>query len=189
MSDAFGIQVNVQGVPQDMDGAAELANRNKLQFEHWAVTRIPNIIPNKRQVGDRGVDGRRYTKLHKKTIQVIVSVKGGTNINPSMVRDLGGTIDAERAEMGVLITLAQPTQKMIEAASKYGLFQTSWESCPKLQIWTIQDHFAGRLPRLPLLVAYTKASRSKSYDNTAQTKPEAVQENRFKLPDTAQYRL
>lgn len=170
MRDAFDIRVKVKGVPQDVEGAKELAVRNKLQFEHWAVTRIPNIIPNKKQVGDRGVDGRGYIRLGKQTIQVIASVKGGYNVNPSMVRDLGGTMDAEHADMGVLILLAKPTRKMVEAAAKYGLFQTPLNEYPKLQIWTIQQYFSGVLPRLPSLADYSKAPRSRmAYDGIMQT--------------------
>jgi hypothetical protein len=34
----------------------------------------------------------------------LVSVKGGKNIGPSLVRDLPGTVETQRAQMGVLIT-------------------------------------------------------------------------------------
>ncbi len=36
--------------------------------------------------------------------KVLVSVKGGKSLNPGMVRDLGGTVNAQKAAMGVLIT-------------------------------------------------------------------------------------
>ena len=55
-----------------------------------------------------------------------------------MVRDLGGTMDAEGADFGILILLVKPTSKMVEAAAKYGQFSTPTGSAyDKLQIMTI----------------------------------------------------
>ena len=169
MHDAFGITVKVNGAPNDMEGARDLARRNKLQFEHWAVMRIPKMTPNKKQVGDRGVDGTGYIQLPDRTAKVVMSVKGGDNVNPSMVRDLGGTMEAESANMGILVLLVEPTRKMKEAAAKHGLFSTPLTDYPKLQIWTIREYFDGIMLRLPSLADFAKAPKSKTRDPGTQT--------------------
>lgn len=176
MRDAFGIKVNVRGTPSSFDSAKDLAKRNKFQFEAWAVTLIPNVLPNTKQVGDRGVDGRGYIQLGKdergKRIdaQIIVSVKGGDNLTPSMVRDLVGTLRNEKAELGVFVCLKEPTRKMKEAAATAGMFETPFgEPYPKLQIYTISDYFNGVRPNLPSLADFIKAPRSEMEPKGTQT--------------------
>ena len=120
----------MRGTPTSLDSAKDLARRNKFQFEAWAVTLIPNVLPNTKQVGDKGVDGKGYIQLGKdkdgKRIdaKIIVSVKGGGNLTPSMVRDLVGTLRNEKAELGVFVCLKEPTRKMKEAAATTGMFET-----------------------------------------------------------------
>ena len=168
MNDAFGIKVTVQGTPNSFESAQDLARRNKFQFEAWAVTLIPNVLPNRKQVGDKGVDGRGFIQLGKDKngnridAKIIVSVKGGDSLNPGMVRDLIGTMDSEKAELGVFICLREPTRKMKEAAAKAGIFETPLgEKYPKLQIYSILDYFNGIVPKLPSLEDFVKAPKSK----------------------------
>ena len=176
MRDAFGIKVNVSGTPSSFDSAKDLARRNKFQFEAWAVTLIPNVLPNTKQVGDKGVDGRGYIQLGKDAkgkridAKIIVSVKGGGNLTPSMVRDLVGTLRNEKAELGVFVCLKDPTRKMKEAAATAGMFETPFgESYPKLQIYTISDYFNGVRPNLPSLADFVKAPRSGTGPKGVQT--------------------
>jgi hypothetical protein len=64
---------------------------------------------------DRGHDGRLY---YGKTGHGIVSAKAGENVGASMIRDLKGVIEREKARVGVFLTLTEPTKPMItEAAS------------------------------------------------------------------------
>jgi len=177
MKDAFGIKVTVKGTPTSFESAQDLAKRNKFQFEAWAVTLIPNVLPNKKQVGDRGVDGRGYISLGKdkngKRIdaKIIVSVKGGDSLTPSMVRDLIGTMSNEKAELGVFISLREPTRKMKEAAITAGYFETPLgEKYQKLQIYTISDFFNGVIPKLPSMIDFVISQRtSKMRDKGTQT--------------------
>ena len=94
--------------------------------------------------------------------KIIVSVKDGDSLNPSMVRDLVGTMDSENAELGVFISLRDPTRKMKEASAKAGIFETPLgEQYPKLQIYTIADYFNGIVPKLPSLEDFVKVPKSK----------------------------
>jgi len=94
----------VSGIPRDLGAAQALFDRNPFDFERWAVSRV-GAQPNEKQVGDRGIDGvARFPLGGSDFARVLVSVKGARSLNPSMVRDLGGTVEAQEATLGVLIT-------------------------------------------------------------------------------------
>ena len=80
-----------------------------------------------------------------KTKQVVLQVKSG-HTGPAHVRDLRGVIERENAEIGVLITLEEPTQQMRSEAASAGLYQSpGWnKSYPRLQILTIAELLAGK---------------------------------------------
>jgi hypothetical protein len=79
LNDAFpGIAYEVHGTPTDLDGAKDLATRDKYQFQWWAVSLV-NAVPygGKKKGADTGIDGHIYFKPDGKTTEkVIVSVTG-----------------------------------------------------------------------------------------------------------------
>lgn len=151
----------VHGVPADMGGAAALFDENPFDFERWAVSLI-DALPNEKQVGDKGIDGRIRFHADKDHIgQAIVSVKGGKTVNPSMVRDLVGTVQREKAELGILITMKAPGRGMIEEAEKSGTYQSplTGQVYPKVQIITISALLSGERPKAPTaILPYMKAT-------------------------------
>ena len=63
---------------------------------------------------DRGIDGRLFfhdEAESAKTKQVIISVKAG-HTGPAHVRDLRGVVEKEKASIGLLITMEDPTAPM-----------------------------------------------------------------------------
>ena len=166
LTDAFpGIKYEVHGTPKDLDGARNLAERDRYQFQWWAVSLV-NAVPfgGKRKGADTGIDGVIYFKDFKKkgealvgstTEKIIVSVKGGESVGVSMIRDLAHVIDREKAKMGLFITLAEPTDPMRKEALKEGYFESPGLKGKylKLQIATIEELLAGKKPELPPLVA------------------------------------
>jgi site-specific DNA-methyltransferase (adenine-specific) len=58
---------------------------------------------------------------------IIISVKGGENIGVQMVRDLRGLIERENAEMGILVSLVEPTAPMKNEAAAAGSVSKSAE--------------------------------------------------------------
>ena len=157
------------GIPRDWQSAEALFRRSPFDFERWAVSLL-DAKPHDRakQSRDRGMDGEAlfdYSESAgvRRHGRIIVSVKGGQQLNPAMVRDLVGTIHSERAELGVLITLHDPTRGMLEAANTSGYWERpdNHQSFPKVQIVTVADLLAGRLPRLPdRTLPYVQAKRS-----------------------------
>ena len=144
----FGIKPKVIGNPSSFTSAENLFKRSPLDFERWAVTRIDGIHPNAKQTGDKGIDGKGYLGP-KGEYKTIVSVKGGKQLNPAMVRDLKGIVEREKATFGVLLLIHQPTQDMIHEASVSGEVEIGLSRFPKIQIWTISNYFNGITPKLP----------------------------------------
>src|ERR1035437_1336626 len=52
----------------------------------------------------------------------IVSVKGGKQVAPTMMRDLVGTVQDHKADMGLLIMLSMPTKGMTDIADHSGTY-------------------------------------------------------------------
>ena len=65
--------------------------------------------------------------------------------------DLRGVIDREKAEIGVLLTLQEPTQPMRTEASGAGFYQSAWGKHPRLQILTIAELLEGKRVDMPPL--------------------------------------
>lgn len=156
MKSAFGIRPEIKGIPTTLESAKDLAKRDKFQFEAWAATRIDGIMPNQKKGRDKGIDGRGYihvgpdSKGNPKYEKVIVSVKGGHQIGPAMVRDLKGTVERENAGFGIFVCIKEPTPEMKKEASSGGIFETPvGTKHPKIQIYTIRDYFSGKMPNLP----------------------------------------
>lgn len=164
-------EIEVTGIPRDPDGAAALFRENPFDFERWAVSQL-DAQPNEKQVGDRGIDGvARFTLdgTVKNLGRVLVSVKGGKQLNPAMVRDLLGTVNTQKAEMGVLITQHAPTPGMIDAVNHAGTFThpANGQTFPKLQIITTTELLAGKRPKMPLVLPpYVQATRAPLPDSS-----------------------
>jgi site-specific DNA-methyltransferase (adenine-specific) len=143
----------VHGIPTDRTSAQALFDVKPLDFERWVVTRLQGH-PNDKQVGDRGVDGRiRFWHQVDELEDMIVSVKGGRQLNPSMVRDLRGTIERLKKPMGVLVLLHEPTAGMTREANSAGLYKhpPSGLSYPKLQVITVDEIFKGKKLNMPTI--------------------------------------
>lgn len=142
LREAFAdVQFATHGVPQDIEGARDLARRGQYhEFEKWALSLIAAQPGNMGKKGaDKGIDGNLFYGP-KSEGRAIVSVKAGENVNVAMIRDLRGVIEREGAGVGVFLTLTPPTRPMITEAAGAGLCQLSgWNSVPRIQIVTIED--------------------------------------------------
>jgi site-specific DNA-methyltransferase (adenine-specific) len=165
LEDTFGkdlmAHVTVGGIPRDVAAARALAervdDRTRKEFEKWAVmtyTHNRGII-RERKGADRGVDGVAYVlDGSEQYAKVILSVKSG-KVGPTVVRDLAGTLEAENAVMGILLTLEPPPKPMLEAAAAAGTYHNPLlqRDFPRVQIASIQAMLDG--DRLPLPLDYT----------------------------------
>ena len=143
---AEDVQFSIVGEPTTVEGAAELARTDPYQFQFWALGLVGARPHEERKGADKGIDGRLYFRDDPKVPakQVIISVKAG-NTGPAHVRDLAGVIERERADLGVLITMRDPTRPMREEAASAGFYDSAWGTRhPRLQILTVGDLLAGR---------------------------------------------
>lgn len=157
----------ISGIPRDKAAALALFSESPFDFERWAVSLI-NAQPNQKQVGDKGIDGVARFPLGDPNIKgggigrVLVSVKGGRTIGPQFVRDLLGTVNTQKAEMGVLITMAEPTRGVIDAVNHAGTYKHpgSHQQFPKVQVITVPELLAGKRPQMPsTILPYIEAKK------------------------------
>ncbi|GAB4289630.1 MAG: site-specific DNA-methyltransferase [Roseovarius sp.] len=136
-------EFTVHGVPRDIGGARELFERDdktKKEFEKWACGLIKAYPQGGGKKGaDGGIDGLfRFGPAREHT--AIVSVKGGKNVGVAMVRDLDAVVKAQKAQIGILLTLTPPTGPMLDWARGAGTFQVEgFDPVPRLQIITIEE--------------------------------------------------
>ncbi len=172
LTDAFpGVKFEVQGTPKDLDGAKALAAKDKYQFQWWAVSLVKAVpYGGKKKGADSGIDGFIYFKPEARTTEkAIVSVKGGENVSVAMVRDLAHVVKREKAQIGVFITLTEPTKPMLTEAVKEGFYESLYGQYPCLQILTVEELLNGKQPNIPLIdpSAFKKAAKeitSKQHD-------------------------
>jgi len=146
LADAYGSEAKYQtiGEPTTIEDAEVLAESDQYQFQAWALGLV-----HARQGGpikkgaDKGVDGRLYFHDgNDKTRQIVFSVKAG-KLKADHVRDLWGTVQAEKAEIGVLISFEKPTQPMRSWAAGQGFFESPWGKHPRLQLLTVGELLEG----------------------------------------------
>jgi hypothetical protein len=152
LQDKFGDAIKgtyeVHGEPTDLEGARRLAADDKFQFEAWALSLVgARHAGQVRRGADKGIDGRLFfhDDTSAKSKQIILSVKGG-HTEHSHVRDLRGVLDREQAEIGVFITLEEPSKPMLKEAASAGFYKSPAfdQAFPRIQILTIEQMLAGK---------------------------------------------
>jgi site-specific DNA-methyltransferase (adenine-specific) len=168
LKDAFpGIVFEVHGVPKDLAGARDLAERDKHEFQKW-ITGTIGAQPYKggKKGMDRGIDGYlHFRDADKKPQFAIVSVKGG-GIKSGDIRDLKGTMERERAALGLFLTLNEPSREMVREAAATGFYETGGKKFPRLQILTAEQILDNRRPQIPF--GFTEGFKKAEQEETEQ---------------------
>ncbi|MFC4558364.1 DNA methyltransferase [Virgibacillus kekensis] len=129
LNNEFGFlnDYKVDGEPIDIDGARELASNNRFQFQVWAVSLLgidyKSDFNSLKKGADGGVDGVRYFQNGEigNLKKCIIQVKSG-KVSVKDIREFDSVIKRESAELGVFLTLKQPTKPMINEAASAGFF-------------------------------------------------------------------
>ena len=151
-----GQDYRVVGEPVDVGGARALAEQDRYQFEFWAMSLLEAFPREQKKRGaDQGVDGVVYfIDGPRRTVnKAIVQVKSGRVSSP-LIRDLVGTVEREKAAIGLFITLEEPTRDMRTEAVSAGFYHSDlWQTdYPKIQIRTVGELLEGKgfeVPRHP----------------------------------------
>lgn len=147
-------EFTVIGEPTTEQGARQLAQDDRYQFQWWALSLV-RARPYGGEAGgkrgkkgaDRGIDGliTFIDDNTNKAKRVIVQVKSGRVGSPA-VRDLVGTVKREGAAIGVFLTLERPTRDMETEAAAAGFYESpGWGTAhPRIQLLTVGDLLDGR---------------------------------------------
>lgn len=174
LRDSYGEAVfesfRVVGEPVSLPDAEALAASDPYQFQWWSMGLVGARPVEQKKGADKGIDGRIF--FHDdmdsgKTKQVILSVKAG-NVGVPFVRDLRGVIDREKAAIGALITMKEPTGPMRAESAGAGYYESPWGTKhPRLQIITVADLLQGKKIDMPPsgdLRTFKKAPKAKKRD-------------------------
>ena len=149
-----GTDYEVVGEPTDVGGARALAEQDRYQFQYWAMSLL-EAMPreqDRRRGADRGIDGVVHfiDGPRRSTRKAIVQVKSGKVSSPH-VRDLKGTVEREKADLGLFITLEEPTRDMRAEAASAGFYHSDiWQrDYPRMQIRTVAELLAGNAFDIP----------------------------------------
>lgn len=163
-----GRDYDVVGEPTDLSGARTLAVDDPYQFQWWALGRVGARPAEQKKGADKGIDGRLLFHDEAdggKTKQIVLSVKAG-RLAATHPRDLRGVLEREGAEIGVLLTMEEPTKLMRTEAASAGFYQSPWGTKhPRLQILTVGDLLEGKRidypPSRQVNVTFKKAPEPK----------------------------
>ena len=153
LRDSYGESIQktyqVIGEPVSVQDAAVLAASDPYQFQWWALGLVGARPAEGKKGADQGIDGRIY--FHEgdgTTRQIILSVKAG-RLHAPYVRDLRGVVEREKAALGVLLTLDEPTKAMRTEAASAGFYTSPWGNHAKLQIVTVGELLEGKRIDMP----------------------------------------
>ena len=148
----LGVTAHIEGIPADLASARRLAEANRFDFESWAIYLVPGLVPNKRQTGDGGIDGRGKMLVKPENVAsqlVLAQVKSG-HFSLSQFRDFMGVLGTEDAALGLFITLdSVSTRDARSLIVKSGQVVVGAERYHRLDLWSIEDYFDERRPHLP----------------------------------------
>jgi DNA modification methylase len=154
LRDAFGDQAmyKVIGEPVSLPDAQALAQQDPYQFQWWALGLVGARPVEHKKGADKGIDGRIIFQGDKAGVfdSVILSVKAGKT-GSAHVRDLKGVLEREKASIGVLISMQEPTADMKTEAVTAGFYESAtWgRKYPKLQLFTVAELLAGKKVEMP----------------------------------------
>lgn len=179
LRDAFGDRATyrVIGEPVSLPDAEALAKQDPYQFQWWALGLVGARPVEQKKGSDKGIDGRLYFHDEAKggkTKQIILSVKAGLT-GVAHVRDLRGVVEREKAEIGVLISLQDPTKPMRSEAAGAGFYVSRWGRHPRIQLLTVRELLDGKKIDYPLVrgvnVTFKRAPEDKGLRRVAEPLP------------------
>lgn len=142
-------QYEVLPEPASTEDALALAAEDKYEFQWWVLRQLGAAPAPHKKGADRQIDGRIYffdTLGSTDAKQVIVSVKGGKNAKLDDVNVLTNAVEREKAAMGLLVMVPEPTKGMRAAAAEFGEFysEAAKKMVPRLQFLSVDDLIDGK---------------------------------------------
>lgn len=161
--------VTLDGIPRDIKSAVALAHKQddrlRKEFEKWAVLTYSNnrAVINDKKGADGGIDGRAYFRVGKSdNAKIIFQVKSG-GVKRSDIAVLRGDMARERAALGVLITLEEPSKPMVKEAKGVGsyLHAEMGKSYDQISIVTVREIIEdGKRLEIPMSLEVVAAAKA-----------------------------
>src|SRR4030066_1614484 len=177
LKDTYGeglSKFEVRGTPADEQSAIELWKQNPNAFQDWWLTEFEVFSTTFGTKGaDKGIDGIAQYLTDPKTQNVIraaFQVKGGVHIQSKDIDALLGAMDKHKCELGVFLTIAEPTKPMLDTIASSGFIEIPGFKIPRLQILTLEDYFKKKLLKLPKYNITFKAAQLKGKKKQNQMK-------------------
>lgn len=155
LREAFGSEVaqtyEIDGTPRDVEGARALFAANPAEFERWAVSLVSGM-PGEEQIGDWAFDGIIHFPLDRENVgRTIVAVNIGGSHNPDIIRHIVAAIDAQKAELGVVIVMDNVMKELRDAAEHSGIYHhpLTGRHYPKVQIISVLELLRGDGVNMP----------------------------------------
>ncbi|MDE0021395.1 MAG: DNA methyltransferase [Candidatus Poribacteria bacterium] len=145
--------IPVAGSPADLSSARKLAAEKPFDFESWAIMRLPGMAPNTKQVADGGVDGRG--RLYDKPDDwdsdlALAQVKGGKRFVIDGLKAFASVANDAEAAIGCFITLDRVVGDDARSfAARQKEVTVRGKKYPRMNLWSIEDHFDDRPMQLP----------------------------------------
>lgn len=177
LKDTYGEQASkfeVRGTPTSEQSAIELWKQNPNAFQDWWLTEFEVFSTTFGTKGaDKGIDGIAQYLTDPKTQNVVraaFQVKGGVHIQSKDIDALLGAMDKHKCELGVFLTIAEPTKPMLDTIASSGFIEIPGFKIPRLQILTLEDYFKKKLLKLPKYNITFKAAQLKGKKKQNQMK-------------------
>lgn len=144
-----GVDFIVEGIPQTLEGARDLWDRDKHQFQKWAIEQVDGFVTTKK-TADGGIDGRLYFSLPSQVDleSMVIEVKGGKNVNVEVVRSLRGTVERDQAQMAGLIVMEElgdrKAKNFHREMGDTGFLDVNGVMYPRMQMLTVTEILAGK---------------------------------------------
>ena len=155
---------------KDINSAIALANkkddRTRKEFEKWLVLTYSKnrAIIHEKKGGDGGIDGIAYIpdrndKGDIENKKVLFSVKSSKTLTPSMINELNGVVDREKAACGIFLCLYS-APNLVKASKEFGRYYNKLvnNDYPKIQVISVVDIFAGQFIELPNVAQVLKTA-------------------------------
>ena len=161
-----GTDFEIRGLPADFAGAKKLAaQKDKYDFEWWAVSLLNCQPSNDSKKGaDGGFDGFAWfdlVRLNDRKGKMIVEVKS-SKAGRRELDIFSEAMKRQKADLGVFIGLENKnlSSELATHAAAAGFFELRGQKIPRIQIWSIEDLYAEKMPVLPFGVAgHTRAQQ------------------------------
>ena len=172
----LGKDYEIEGVPQNWEGAFELWKQDPYQFQKWCVEQVEGFV-NAKKSADDGIDGRIYFRMPGEAVlqHMALEVKGGENLSINHVRQLKSVLMFDNVQMAGLITLREPgTQQMRnfrQTMAMAGHVEIEGRTYPRIQHLSVAQILDGERFAMPIPAGRTDSGYGSDLFNVAQAQP------------------